>query len=90
MSFPQRINMSKCDLPPAGWSCRADRGHKGPCAAWPLWPEGWKLDSNISNEERKAMWELHNSILKQGFKEEADALSKALLNALPPINRVAS
>lgn len=27
--------MSACTLPPAGWFCTRDKGHPGPCAAWP-------------------------------------------------------
>lgn len=27
--------MSDCDLPPNGWTCTRDKGHPGPCAAWP-------------------------------------------------------
>lgn len=27
--------MSACDLPPTGWTCSRDKGHPGPCAAWP-------------------------------------------------------
>jgi hypothetical protein len=25
----------KCNLALAGWSCSRERGHEGPCAAWP-------------------------------------------------------
>lgn len=24
-----------CPVPPAGWYCTRERGHDGPCAAWP-------------------------------------------------------
>lgn len=24
-----------CDVPPPGWRCTRERGHDGPCAAWP-------------------------------------------------------
>lgn len=25
-----------CDKPPEGWYCTRERGHEGPCAAWPI------------------------------------------------------
>lgn len=25
----------KCKVPPPGWYCTREAGHKGPCAAWP-------------------------------------------------------
>jgi hypothetical protein len=82
--------ISKCNIAPEGWSCSLVEGHKGPCAAWPLFPEGWQFESSISNEHRAMMWKVHSDILKQGYNKEADALSKALLACLPPMNLNAS
>lgn len=29
--------MIRCDRAPRGWFCLLDRGHDGPCPAWPRW-----------------------------------------------------
>lgn len=34
----KRLAPEKCQLPPAGWSCKRNAGHRGPCAALPWDP----------------------------------------------------
>jgi hypothetical protein len=70
--------MTKCTVPPDGWECTRGLGHDGPCAAFPI-------DETMSDTIRKGLWEMHTRLLQIGEKEQADALSKALLASLPPI-----
>ena len=73
----------KCTVPPEGWSCTREAGHKGPCATFPI-------DATMTDSMRKGLWEMHARLLLIGETEQADALYKALLASLPPMKVNAS
>jgi len=40
--------VSKCEVPPVGWSCSRVAGHDGPCAARPALVEtGWLIERQV-------------------------------------------
>lgn len=54
--------VEKCDLPPAGWWCKRDKGHEGPCSAIPE-P---RTRAGIAHDPIQEFFRRHHQYLEEG------------------------